>query len=468
MTESVAGYLDRSVEELQNIMDAFDKLSQSDCISGNRANVAKEYCTYYYSQKSSESVPKKIIAIAEKIKESSKEYLNIYNEFDSMDNYSISEDFLDDEIIRLNNRAEDFINIDEKVNEIIGSVDDIITLIKPDITKYIESTKELTLQLENVKEDVYEYESNHLIKIELIQNQIEELTQHIQNLSIKKNCNQAGVNQNNNDFNSSWYSYDKIKSDLEIILVNQGYTDEEITYLENYPDLLRDFYIANCYSTSDAKVLQEKIYIKTRIYSTGVYAINGTKDKELSQIEKESNAEYIYYYLLDKGWSKESIIGVLGNMQQESKMNPGCWQSQDKMNLGYGILQYSPSGDDPSLFWEYISKYDINTVDEVNAFAVEHPKEMLNYQLDFITDVNNWFSDDVFKKHFDNIKNTKYGDILPAKVQMTFAEYRRLKITPEACALIFHASYMRSNDGPAFIEKRGDYAIEWGDYFENL
>ena len=57
------------------------------------------------------------------------------------------------------------------------------------------------------------------------------------------------------------------------------------------------------------------------------------------------NARYIYSYLIDRGWSLNAICGMLGNLQAESSMNPGRWQSNDVGNtsLGYGLVQWTPS-----------------------------------------------------------------------------------------------------------------------------
>lgn len=57
------------------------------------------------------------------------------------------------------------------------------------------------------------------------------------------------------------------------------------------------------------------------------------------------NAYYIFSALSDKGWSKEAIAGLLGNMENESAMNPGRWQNDDVGNasMGYSLVQWTPS-----------------------------------------------------------------------------------------------------------------------------
>lgn len=57
------------------------------------------------------------------------------------------------------------------------------------------------------------------------------------------------------------------------------------------------------------------------------------------------NARYIYSALTDKGWTQEAIAGLLGNMENESAINPGRWQSDDVGNtsMGYSLVQWTPS-----------------------------------------------------------------------------------------------------------------------------
>lgn len=87
----------------------------------------------------------------------------------------------------------------------------------------------------------------------------------------------------------------------------------------------------------------------------------------ISLTEMEPNALYIWQYLSAKGWSVNAVAGLLGNLQQESKMSPAIWESvidgstinsdgtQD-LNMvaignyytshgrypGYGLVQWTP------------------------------------------------------------------------------------------------------------------------------
>lgn len=65
----------------------------------------------------------------------------------------------------------------------------------------------------------------------------------------------------------------------------------------------------------------------------------------LSQEQMNANAVEVYKYFSGKGWSLNAISGVLGNMQSESYINPGVWQSLISGNYsgGFGLVQWTPA-----------------------------------------------------------------------------------------------------------------------------
>lgn len=65
----------------------------------------------------------------------------------------------------------------------------------------------------------------------------------------------------------------------------------------------------------------------------------------LTRAQQELNATYIYNYMSPKGWSVNAIAGMLGNMESESSVNPGIWQSLQEGNLkgGFGLVQWTPA-----------------------------------------------------------------------------------------------------------------------------
>lgn len=92
-----------------------------------------------------------------------------------------------------------------------------------------------------------------------------------------------------------------------------------------------------------------------------------TTSNYLTRNQMKLNAYYIYNALRNKGWTLNAIAGMLGNMQRESTINPGIWQSNNvgNMNGGYGLVQWTPAtkyinwitpGDDPSTMDNNLSR----------------------------------------------------------------------------------------------------------------
>lgn len=65
----------------------------------------------------------------------------------------------------------------------------------------------------------------------------------------------------------------------------------------------------------------------------------------LTLAQMYNNALYVASYFLQQGWTYEAIAAILGNMQTESNINPGLWESRDAGNTerGYGLVQWTPA-----------------------------------------------------------------------------------------------------------------------------
>ena len=68
-------------------------------------------------------------------------------------------------------------------------------------------------------------------------------------------------------------------------------------------------------------------------------------NRYLSREEMLPNALYIASVLLRKDWTLTAIAGMLGNMEAESHINPGVWQSLDEGDTsgGFGLTQWTPA-----------------------------------------------------------------------------------------------------------------------------
>lgn len=62
----------------------------------------------------------------------------------------------------------------------------------------------------------------------------------------------------------------------------------------------------------------------------------------LSTAQMLNNAQLIQGYGLAHGWTPNAICAMLGNMQAESTINPGIWESLAPFQGGYGLTQWTP------------------------------------------------------------------------------------------------------------------------------
>ena len=75
-------------------------------------------------------------------------------------------------------------------------------------------------------------------------------------------------------------------------------------------------------------------------YNRRVYVSN----TNLTRNEMRVNAQYILDYLRSRGWTKNAVCGMLGNMESESFINPGRWENGEAIaSKGYGLVQWTPS-----------------------------------------------------------------------------------------------------------------------------
>ena len=67
-----------------------------------------------------------------------------------------------------------------------------------------------------------------------------------------------------------------------------------------------------------------------------------SKNAYLTLGERENNAILVWQYFGSKGWSIEAVSAMLGNMESESTINPGIWESLAPFVGGYGLTQWTP------------------------------------------------------------------------------------------------------------------------------
>ena len=159
-------------------------------------------------------------------------------------------------------------------------------------------------------------------------------------------------------------------------------------------------------------------------YSESVY---------LTQSEMEANAKYICLFFLSKGWTKNAIAGILGNMQQESTLNPGCWQSHKIGNTsgGYGLVQWTPA-----------SNY-------INWCGSKDPSEIDNNLARIIYELENGLQ---------YYKTDSYPE--------TFREFTQSTKSIEYLVTAFLKNYERA--GAEELSKRISYGEKWYSFIANI
>lgn len=133
----------------------------------------------------------------------------------------------------------------------------------------------------------------------------------------------------------------------------------------------------------------------------------GAGHDTLGETQMRTNASHIYRYLTGKGFSKNAICGILGNMEEESTINPAAWQVQDNLSYGYGLCQW----DDGSNFTNWaVSKGIISgstnsaMATSVNSLAYDNPVRLMNAELDYL--IGRMGTSDWFKP---SNNSSKYG-----------------------------------------------------------
>lgn len=164
----------------------------------------------------------------------------------------------------------------------------------------------------------------------------------------------------------------------------------------------------------------------SRIGSYGNYYGSFFNESEpLTQAEMQVNASYIYSYLYDHGWTIESVSAMLGNMQAESSLNPGRWQSDSVYweSGGYGLVQWTPS----TKYIDWCSSMGFNDCSEMDSNLSRIIFEVANKIQWYATDSYN-FSFEEFSKSTSSVEYLARAFLLnyerPADQSESVQEYR--------------------------------------------
>lgn len=185
---------------------------------------------------------------------------------------------------------------------------------------------------------------------------------------------------------------------------------------------------------------------------TGKYA------KALTDDQKKMNATYIYNYFSNLGWSPQAICGMLGNIQIESGINPGAWNTWRNEQEAYGLFQCRPGQD-------YL-KYAGLKADKANEMAENNPQWLMNSQLKFFQETLDPSGDPkVDKRWLETGNYTRLPLAFSDSGKMEYGKYSVSEYDIGDLALVFEASYERSGNGANKLRERIKAAYEWGIYF---
>lgn len=152
-------------------------------------------------------------------------------------------------------------------------------------------------------------------------------------------------------------------------------------------------------------------------------------NKSLTLKEMENNAMIVIDYFRGKGWTKNAVAGLLGNMEKESTINPGRWQSGKVGNLegGYGLTQWTPA----SKLFNYLDKEGLSRTDGDAQLGRIHWE--LNNKAQWITRIGN----------------------------MSFYDYSRSTLPAGELTKIFTINYERPKNAEMRANERMPYGEKW-------
>ena len=155
----------------------------------------------------------------------------------------------------------------------------------------------------------------------------------------------------------------------------------------------------------------------------------------LTQSEMENNANEFYGYFNSKGFTIESVAGMLGNLQQESNINPGMKQTASTSS-GWGLIQWTPSS---------------NLTEYATAHGTDWATGEIQTQL-----------------MWDEIINGYGGQWIPKPAlgySYTGDEFSKLTDVSEACKAYL---YERERAGVEALSNRLTYASNWYEYLTGV
>lgn len=176
------------------------------------------------------------------------------------------------------------------------------------------------------------------------------------------------------------------------------------------------------------------------------------KSGGLSVKEMNNNANIVINYYRARGWHDHSIAGLLGNMQNESSVNPGRVEAGG--GGGFGLVQWTPK----TVLIKHASTLGLSPYTSGNVQLEVIEKECLGTP----GSVNEWYSTYAFVEKFFGSGATQ------DMVGISGSQFikNNMNWTPYKLAILFMTCYERPSYDPAtnHWEKRANDANKWLEY----
>lgn len=171
-----------------------------------------------------------------------------------------------------------------------------------------------------------------------------------------------------------------------------------------------------------------------------------SRNQSLTIEQMKHNALFFRNYMLTKGWTINAICGLMGNIQSESRCNPGAWEDYEvpppgTYNRGFGLTQWTP----------YL---------KLSNFATAHGGLILD-KMETQMECINW---EVNNPHpgYGN----QYTSNPQPPYQISFANFKISTADPYWLAGAFLVNYERPLSGSASAPTRGNQALAWWDFYQ--
>lgn len=155
----------------------------------------------------------------------------------------------------------------------------------------------------------------------------------------------------------------------------------------------------------------------------------------LTETQMQGNAYEVFSFFSARGWSLNAIAGMCGNMQSESNINPGLWQSLLEGNYsgGFGLVQWTPA----TKYTDWAS---------ANGYAIDEPQGQMIWIDEMMSPSGEW------------IPTSSYP--------MSFEEFKTSGESPEYLASVFLKNFERA--GVEVEDTRRQNARYWYTYLQQF